>query len=231
VATSLAYERRETIMDAITLLERDHNQVESLFREFERSSDQAEQKRGEIASAVIDALVRHATAEEQFLYPAIRERSPAHEDATLEALEEHHVVKWLLFELSKMQPNEERFEAKMSVLIDNVRHHIEEEREQLFPVLRKAFEQQELEDLGALIEEAERVGPTRPHPRAPDTPPGNLLAGAVAAVLDRGRGLLSGQKRAPRKLAAKTSRPRAGRSGPSRGSSNRSKRSGSGRRR
>jgi hemerythrin superfamily protein len=215
-------------MDAITLLERDHNQVEALFKEFEGSSEKAEQERGEIVSAVIDALVRHAAAEEQFLYPAIRERSPEHEDAALEALEEHHVVKWLLFELSKMGPNEERFDAKMSVLIDNVRHHVEEEREQLFPVLRKAFERQELEDLGALIEEAERVGPTRPHPRAPDTPPGNLIAGAVAAVFDRGRGLLSGRKQAPRQLAAKSSRPRSGRSGTSRGSS---KRSGSARRR
>jgi hemerythrin superfamily protein len=224
-------------MDAITLLERDHHQVESLFKEFERSSQQTQEERGEIVNAIIDALVRHASAEEQFFYPAIRERSFQHESAALEALEEHHVVKWLLFELSKMRPNEERFAAKMSVLIDNVRHHIEEERAQLFPVVRNAFDTQELEDLGALIDEAERVGPTRPHPRAPDTPPANLIAGAVTAVLDRGRGLLSGQKQAPRRLSPKTSRPRAGTSsragtsGASRRSSKQSERSRSGRRR
>jgi hemerythrin superfamily protein len=222
-------------MDAITLLERDHDHVEALFKRFERGSDQAKQERGDIVNSIIDALVRHAAVEEQFFYPAIRERSPEHEEPTLEALEEHHVVKWLLFELNKMRPDEERFDAKVSVLIDNVRHHIEEEREQLFPMVRKAFDRQELEDLGALMEEGERVAPTRPHPRAPDTPPGNLIAGAVAAVLDRGRGLISGpksgQKRAPRELAAKASRARSGTSGRSRGSSNRSERSKSGRRR
>lgn len=197
-------------MDAISLLERDHEQVDALFKRFERTSGTRERRH--IADQVIEALSRHAAIEEQFFYPAIRERSRRNEDTALEALEEHHVVKWLLFELAKMQPSEERFEAKMKVLAENVRHHIEEERKELFPLVRSVFERQELEDLGVLMEEAKRVAPTRPHPRSPDTPPGNLLTGAVAAVLDRGRDFLSlsGEKTLPRRISAKVSRRSGG---------------------
>jgi hemerythrin superfamily protein len=197
-------------MDAISLLERDHHEVEKYFSRFERTSGAKERRH--IADQIIEALSQHAAVEEQFLYPAIRERSRQNEDLALEALEEHHVVKWLLFELAKMQPSEERFEAKMKVLAENVRHHVDEERKELFPLVRKVFERQELEDLGILMEEAKAIAPTRPHPRSPDTPPGNLFTGAVAAVLDRGRDLLSGEIRLPKRISAKLSRRRSGKS-------------------
>ncbi|HZA51255.1 MAG TPA: hemerythrin domain-containing protein [Myxococcaceae bacterium] len=195
-------------MDAITLLERDHEEVDALFNRFERTSGSRERRH--IADQVIEALSRHAAIEEQFFYPAIRERSRRSEEIALEALEEHHVVKWLLFELAKMQPSEERFEAKMTVLAENVRHHIEDERKELFPLVRRVFQREELADLGVLMAEAKRMAPTRPHPRSPDTPPGNLFTGAVAAVLDRGRDFISGEKRLPRRISAKLSRRRSG---------------------
>lgn len=214
-------------MDAITLLERDHHEVEALFKRFERTSGK---ERRHICDQVIDALSRHAAIEEQFFYPAIREGSRQSEDSALEALEEHHVVKWLLFELAKMQPTEERFEAKMTVLMENVRHHIDDERKELFPLVRKVFERQELEDLGLLMEEARWAAPTRPHPRAPDTPPGNILTGAVAAVLDRGRDFISGEKRLPRRVSAKLSRRSTSSSRRPRSTSSRRRRANSSRR-
>jgi hemerythrin-like domain-containing protein len=210
-------------MDAIALLERDHEEVDSLFNRFERTSAKKEQR--QIADQVIQALSRHAAIEEQFFYPALRERARRGEDAALEALEEHHVVKWLLLELAKMQPSEERFEAKMKVLAESVRHHVEEERKELFPLVRSVFERQELEDLGVLMEEAKSMAPTGPHPRSPDTPPGNLITGAVAAVLDRGRDFLSGEKHLPRRISAKLSRRRSGASSRRRGGASARRRS------
>jgi len=84
-----------------------------------------------------------------------------------------------------MKPGDERFKAKMTVLIENVRHHVKEEETGLFPEVRKAVGRKEMAELGAALEEAKKTAPTRPHPKAPDTPPGNLVAGPTAGVLDK----------------------------------------------
>ena len=73
----------------------------------------------------------------------------------------------------------------MTVLIENVRHHVEEEESGLFPQVRKAVGRKELGELGQAMEKAKKTAPTRPHPKAPDTPPGNLVAGPGAAVVDK----------------------------------------------
>ena len=164
-------------MDAITLLKQDHKTVEQLFKKFEKTTRPAEQRK--IVQQVIRELSVHAAIEEMVFYPAIRDRVPQVEDTVLESLEEHHVVKWTLAELDDMKPSHERFTAKMTVLIESVRHHVEEEEKELFPDVRTALGRKELAELGDALEKAKKVAPTRPHPRAPDVPPGNLVAGAT----------------------------------------------------
>ena len=83
-----------------------------------------------------------------------------------------------------MQSGDERYEAKVTVLMESVRHHVKEEERDLFPKVRKAMSRSELEDLGARLTAAKRAAPTRPHPRSPDTPPGNIVAAALTAPLD-----------------------------------------------
>ncbi len=195
-------------MDALTLLQQDHREVETLFKRFEKTTAPAERKR--LVDQMIRALSVHAVIEEQFLYPAVRERGGKKSDLALEALEEHHVVKWLLNELDGRSPKDERFAAKVTVMMENVRHHVKEEETSLFPLMRKSFTRQELEDLGTLLEEAKRFAPTHPHPRAPDSPPGNLIAGALSAVLDRGMDLIKGERRAPRAVAARKTQAKRG---------------------
>lgn len=175
-------------MDAIQLLKRDHRAVEQLFKQFERAGKAgktADMKR--VVQKAVKELSIHAAIEEQIVYPALRHAEEALEDEVLEALEEHHLVKLTLLELDGMSPEDERYRAKMTVLIESVRHHVEEEEEELLPRLRKAFAPRDLTELGSLLEQAKKAAPTRPHPGAPDTPPGNLLAGALSALLDRGR--------------------------------------------
>ncbi len=172
-------------MDAITLLRQDHKTVEKLFKEFGKAKQPAQQR--SIAEKVIEELSVHAAIEEMVFYPAVRERVPQAEETVLESLEEHHIVKWVLSELEDMKPDHERFKAKMTVLIENVRHHVEEEEQELFPTVRKAVGRKELAELGAALEKAKKTAPTRPHPRAPDTPPGNLVAGTGAAVVDKAK--------------------------------------------
>lgn len=137
---------------------------------------------------------------QQELYPFARLRLESLEDDVLEAIEEHHVVKLLLVELEKIGPEAERFDAKMTVLIENIRHHVEEEEENLFPRLQKVMAKNEGEALAAQLEMARKAAPTRPHPAAPDSPPGNLVAGPLAALLDAGKDALASLARKGRRL-------------------------------
>jgi hemerythrin superfamily protein len=186
-------------MDAIGLLEQDHRTVESLFKRFESLGERAQQAKKKVAEKIIRELAVHAAIEETLFYPAVRAAAKAKEtrmnaaadDLVLESLEEHHIVKWTLSELEKMDPGNERFDAKMKVLMESVRHHVEEEEQDLFPKARKMLKDVS-EDLGAAMAKAKRIAPTRPHPRAPDQPPGNFVAGPVAAAMDRGRDLAAG---------------------------------------
>jgi hemerythrin superfamily protein len=193
-------------MDAISLLKDDHQTVERLFKRFEKTSDRATVERRRIVDEIIKELSIHAEIEETIFYPAVRQAVPPSEEMVLESLEEHHVVKWVLSELEDMAPDAERFEAKVTVLIENVRHHVEEEESDLFPKVRRALTRTALDNMGEAMARAKTIAPTRPHPRSPDTPPGNIVTGVVAAALDRardaGQELVEGAAGAARRVAA-----------------------------
>jgi hemerythrin superfamily protein len=172
-------------MDAITLLKNDHKTVAALFKRFEQAGDRAFTQKREIVDKIIEELAVHAAVEEQLFYPVTRATVPKTEDIALESLEEHHIVKWVLSELDEMSPEDERFDAKVTVLIENVRHHVKEEEDEYFPKVRDELGRNALNDLGEAMAAAKKVAPTHPHPRSPDTPPGNLVVGTAAGVVDR----------------------------------------------
>ncbi len=91
-----------------------------------------------------------------------------------------------------MDPAHERFDAKVTVLIESVRHHVEEEESDFFPKVRKELGRNELADLGETLADAKTSAPTRPHPRMPDSFPANVIAGTITGVVDRVRDNLSG---------------------------------------
>src|SRR3712207_6093968 len=128
--------------DAITVLRDDHRRVEKLFKEFEKlhkKGDGDTKRKRELVGEVIAELAKHAVIEEQVFYPAVRESVEEAEDVVLEGLEEHHIVKWTLSELEGMTGDEERFDAKVMVLMESVRHHVEEEEGEMFPKVREAI--------------------------------------------------------------------------------------------
>jgi hemerythrin superfamily protein len=161
-------------MDAITLLKNDHKTVEKLFKQFEKSDASDNKTRRKLVDQMIEELAIHTAIEEQVFYPAVREDVPETEDEVLEGLEEHHIVKWTLSELEEMDPGHERFEAKVTVLMESVRHHVEEEESELFPEVRKALGRKRLGQIGDALELAKTRAPTDPQPKAPDTPPENI---------------------------------------------------------
>jgi hemerythrin superfamily protein len=174
------------VTDAIVLLKQDHKTVERLFKSYEKAHKQeapAKQRR-----AIVDDIIRelsvHASIEETVFYPTVRAVLPDIEDDVLEGIEEHHVVKWTLDELVGMDADHERFHAKVTVLMESVRHHVEEEEQEMFPEVREGMGRKALQELGAELEKQKKFAPTKPHPKAPDEPPGNLVAGPAAKVID-----------------------------------------------
>ena len=172
-------------MDAITLLRTDHKALELLFKRFEKAGEHAYAEKRQVVDRIIEELSVHAAVEEQVFYPVARAAVPGTEDMVLESLEEHHIVKWVLSELVELDPGHERFDAKVTVLVENVRHHVKEEENEFFPKVRAALGRKSLAELGDALATAKKNAPTRPHPRASDVPPNNALVGAIAGVVDR----------------------------------------------
>lgn len=144
------------------MLKDEHKAVENLFREFNKADYDAYGRKRQIAADVLKALTAYAYIEENVFYPAAQMALPEIEDHVLEGVEEHHVVAWLLSELSKTDEHDERFDAKMSVLMDNVRHHIRQEEDEWFPEIRDGMGRKELQDLGDRMAEARRKAPKDP---------------------------------------------------------------------
>lgn len=181
-------------MNALQLLKKDHRAVESIFKKYESLGERATGAKRAAVERIIRELSLHAAVEESAFYPAIRgkaaEQGSDVEGDVLEALEEHHIVKWTLSELQDMKATDERFDAKVTVLMEHVRHHVKEEEQQLFKAVQRLFDASELRELGKLLETAKKLAPTRPHPRAPDQPPMSVVADVLSGVVDRGRDMV-----------------------------------------
>jgi hemerythrin-like domain-containing protein len=150
-------------MDGIVLLKEDHKQVKRLFREFEKTKDKGPaQAKRELVDQICAELVKHSFIEETIFYPEARKQVPDSSSDVLESVEEHHVVAWLLSELAGLSPQDETFDAKVTVLIENVRHHIEEEENELFPEVRKALGRAKLAEIGEQMEQAKSQAPANP---------------------------------------------------------------------
>ena len=163
--------------DAIVLLRDDHKQIRKVFRDFQSADDDATDRRGKLVDTMIELLTQHTYIENEVMYPRVRELLPDLEDDVLESYEEHHVADVLVMELAGMKPTDERFDAKTTVLIENVTHHMDEEEQEWFPQVREGLGRKALQEIGQELIEAKKKAPTRPsEPSA--------LKKTVDAVLD-----------------------------------------------
>ncbi len=148
--------------DAIVLLKQDHKEIRRLFREFQQAGEGATARKGKLVDQIIEALTVHTYLENEVMYPRVRELLPDLEEDVLESYEEHHVADLLVVELAAMKPSAERFDAKTTVLIENVTHHIEEEEEEWFPKVREGLGRKALQEIGAELLKAKKKAPKRP---------------------------------------------------------------------
>ncbi|MDQ1614176.1 MAG: hypothetical protein QOJ60_115 [Actinomycetota bacterium] len=148
--------------DAIVLLKDDHKKIKALFREFRRAGENASETKARLVGRMIELLTVHTYLENEIMYPEVRRLLPDVEDDVLESYEEHHVADVLCMELWSMRPQDERFDAKVTVLIENVEHHIAEEEDEWFPKVRSGLSRTQLRDLGRRMIDARPDAPTKP---------------------------------------------------------------------
>ena len=148
--------------DAIVLLKDEHKQIRKAFRDFEKAGPNAYAAKGHAVDRMIELLTVHTFIENEVMYPRVRELLPDLEDDVLESYEEHHVADVLVLELSTMKPEDERFTAKTTVLIENVEHHMEEEEKEWFPKVRAGLGRTVLQEIGAEMAELRKKAPRRP---------------------------------------------------------------------
>ena len=147
--------------DAIVMLKADHKEIRGVFREFQKSSTTPARKE-KLVEQMIELLTVHTYIENEVMYPQVREALPDLEDDVLESYEEHHVADVLVMELAAMSSSDERFEAKTTVLIENVTHHIEEEEQEWFPKVREGLTRSQLREIGEELAAARERAPRRP---------------------------------------------------------------------
>jgi hemerythrin superfamily protein len=148
--------------DAFVVLKADHKDIRNLFRRFQATGDKAVKKKAKIAGQIIELLTVHTYIENEVMYPEVCTLLPNLRDDVLESYEEHHVADVLCMELAGMPAEAERFDAKVSVLIENVTHHIEEEEQDWFPKVRAGLGRKQLQELGAKLERARKKAPRSP---------------------------------------------------------------------
>ncbi len=163
--------------DAIVLLKNEHREIRKAFRAFENAGTRAEARKGQLVDRIIELLTIHTYLENEVMYPQVRDLLPELEDDVLESYEEHHVADVLVMELSTMKPSDERFDAKTTVLIENVEHHMSEEEDEWFPKVRAGLGRKQLQDIGAEMIDRRKSAPRRP------SQPGALKK-VIKAVVD-----------------------------------------------
>ncbi|MEU4774586.1 hemerythrin domain-containing protein [Micromonospora sp. NPDC023644] len=148
--------------DAIVVLKEDHKEMRRLFKAFQDAEEGPPARRQKLVNEILEALTVHTYLENEVMYPEVRKLLPDLEDDILESYEEHHVADVLCAELFTMDAGDERFNAKTTVLIENVLHHVEEEEQEWFPKMREALGRKQLQEIGERMIALRADAPRKP---------------------------------------------------------------------
>lgn len=180
--------------DVFSILTHDHREVEELFGKIEQTPQSSHDERRRLVDQAIIELVRHSVGEEQYLYPATRQYVPGGDEIADRELSEHNRAETVMKELEQADAADARFGELLGQLMRDIRQHVQEEENELFPQLSQHTDRETLQDLGQKVSSAKESAPTRPHPSAPSERPGLMkVLGPGAGLVDRARDALSGR--------------------------------------
>ena len=175
--------------DVVDILTRDHQEMVELISRIEGAADAG--TRRDLADAVIAEVMRHAVAEEMYVYPAVEKHVPHGKDEVEHDKEEHEEIVQIMKRLEDVDASDERFLELVRELDGKLRHHAEDEEKEQFPKLRQHLPAEDLMELGRKVEAVKRVAPTRPHPSAPHAELFHKTVGAGIGLVDRLRDRLT----------------------------------------
>ena len=178
-------------LDVIDELTSDHREVTSLLDRIGTTTDPADKR--ELADVAITELVRHAVAEEMYVYPAMRDHLPDGEAVVKHDTEEHRDLERTMKELEGVEATDPRFEQLVGELRSKLQHHVENEESEQFPKFRERVPHDERVELREKVDKAKKLAPTRPPPDAPRSPLFHKLVGPGVGLVDRVRDKLSGR--------------------------------------
>jgi hemerythrin superfamily protein len=170
----------------------DHREVEEIFGRIEALPPGHKDRKMYADQATME-LVRHSVAEEAYLYPAVREHVAGGDALADKELQDHARAEQMMKDLEGYEAGDADFDRLIGMLMSEIREHIADEEQNLFPRLRAACPPDALDTLGDKVRTAKKTAPTRPHPSAPDKPPANKLLAPGAGLVDRLRDTLTGR--------------------------------------
>jgi hemerythrin superfamily protein len=181
----------QTGADVVDELSTDHREALALLDRIATSTDQAERR--DLTDTVIAEIVRHAVAEEMYVYPAMRDHVPGGAQEVEHDIEEHKQLEQVMKQLEAVDTTEDRFDKLIGDMTDLLRHHASDEESDQFPKLRAHLSREQLVQLREKVEAAKKLAPTRPHPAAPNAELFHKLAGPGVGLVDRLRDRLTGR--------------------------------------
>jgi hypothetical protein len=170
--------------DVVELLVDQHNRIKALFGQVAES--QGKQKR-ELFEDLVRLLAVHETAEEVVVHPVARRNIDSGDQVVDGRRREEDQAKRELAQIYDMGVDHPEFNAKLAALGDAVQKHANREESEEFQSLRQKMSKEQLTQMAGAVRAAEKVAPTRPHPRSGESAPANLLTGPPMAVFDRVR--------------------------------------------
>lgn len=177
--------------DVVEVLTHDHREVEEMFGELTGTINPDEQRR--IVDDITIELVRHAVAEEMYVYPAMRKYLDDGDKAVEHDISEHKELEEAMKTLEAVDVSSAEFDTNLRHLESVLADHVQDEESEQFPELRRKVPGSELEELAGKVETAKKLAPTRPHPGAPNNELFHKLVGPGVGLVDRLRDKLTGR--------------------------------------
>ena len=141
------------------MLKQDHNTIDTLLRQFMRAGAHAEATKSDLAVRIVHELAEHTAVEDQVFHPVVRAELSEVTGEVIHEEVEHHAVRWLCAQVDATSLKDERFDARVHVLAEIVRLHIDAEEEALFPQVRAALGHKRLSEIGAQLARAKATAP------------------------------------------------------------------------
>jgi hemerythrin-like domain-containing protein len=181
--------------DVVDLLSDDHREFERIFQLLEglrgKVDTSSVQRKRELVDEVTIGLVKHSVAEETQVYPEVEKKIDKGEAE--HSKEEHAEAEETMKRLERMNADDPQFDAAVAELIQEIRHHVQEEESRMFTELRASFSRDELVTMAEKVERVKKIAPTRAHPMTPNEPGIRTVLGPVASLLDHLRDAVSGR--------------------------------------